>query len=76
MAKFMAKEDYKFTTAKFKSKEDYNQWCEDIITKIYYSNIAMNNEGIKEAVMEIATKLHIPEGDCLYDGGVMESTDD
>jgi len=55
--------------AKFESKEKYNQWCEDIISKIYYSNITMNNEGIKEAVMEIASKLHIPEGECLYDGG-------
>lgn len=57
-----------FMMAKFESKEEYNQWCEDIISKIYYSNIAMNNEGIKEAVMEIASKLHIPEGECLYDG--------
>lgn len=57
-----------FVMAKFESKEKYNQWCEDTISKIYYSNIAMNNEGIKEAVMEIASKLHIPEGECLYDG--------
>jgi len=60
--------------AKFESKEEYNQWCEDIISKIYYSNIAMNNEGIKEAVMEIASKLHIPEGECLYDGAEIGST--
>ena len=60
--------------AKFESKEEYNQWCEDIISKIYYSNIAMNNEGIKEAVMDIASKLHIPEGECLYDGGETGST--
>jgi len=52
--------------AKFKSKEEYNKWCEDIISKIYYSNITINNEGIKEAVMEIASKLHISEGECLY----------
>ena len=55
--------------AKFESKEAYDQWCEHIISKIYYSNIAMNNEGIKEAVTEIASKLHISEGECLYDGG-------
>ena len=61
--------------AKFESQEEYNQWCEDIISKIYYSNIAMNNEGIKEAVMDIASKLHIPEGECLYDGGEIGSTD-
>jgi len=60
--------------AKFESKEEYNQWCEDIISKIYYSNIAMNNEGIKEAVMEIASKLHIPEGECLFDGAEIGST--
>jgi len=63
-----------FIMAKFESKEEYNQWCEDIISKIYYSNIAMNNEGIKEAVMDIASKLHIPEGECLYDGGETGST--
>jgi len=63
-----------FIMAKFESKEEYNQWCEDIISKIYYSNIAMNNEGIKEAVMDIASKLHIPEGECLYDGGEIGST--
>jgi len=55
--------------AKFESEEEYYRWCEDIISKIYYSNIAMNNEGIKEAVSEIASKLHIREGECLYDGG-------
>ena len=58
-----------FVMAKFKSKEKYIEWCEDIITKIYYSNIAMNNEGIKEAVGEIASKLHMSEGEYLYDGG-------
>jgi hypothetical protein len=63
-----------FIMAKFESKEAYDQWCEHIISKIYYSNIAMNNEGIKEAVMEIASKLHISEGECLYDGGEIGST--
>ena len=63
-----------FVMAKFESKEAYNQWCEDIISKIYYSNIAMNNEGIKEAVTEIASKLHIPEGECLSDGAEIGST--
>ena len=59
--------------AKFETKEQYMQWCEDMVTKIYYANIAMNNEGIKEAVSQIASKLHIPEGECLYDGGEIGS---
>lgn len=53
--------------AKFKSEEEYLQWCEDTITKIYYSNIAMNNDGIVKALQEISSKLHIPEGECLYE---------
>ena len=52
---------------KFESKEEYNQWCEDMISKIYYSTIAMNNEGIAKAAMEIASTLHISEGDSLYE---------
>tara|TARA_R110000765_G_scaffold155852_3_gene258729 strand:+ start:1934 stop:2107 length:174 start_codon:yes stop_codon:yes gene_type:complete len=52
--------------SKFKTKEDYLDWCEQIITKIYYANIAMNNEGIKETVSEIARKLHLTEGQGLY----------
>jgi hypothetical protein len=60
--------------AKFKTREEYVEWCESIITKIYYSNIAMNNEGIKEAVTNIASTLHISEGECLYDGGEIGST--
>ena len=54
--------------AKFESKEKYIEWCEDVITKIYYSNIAMNDDGIKEAVKQIASKLHMSEGEYLYDG--------
>ena len=60
--------------AKFETEEQYMQWCEDMVTKIYYSNIAMNNAGIKEAVSQIASKLHIPEGEYLYDGGEIGST--
>lgn len=50
---------------KFESYKEYTNWMNSIITKIYYCNIAMNNEGIKEAVFEIANTLHLTEGEHL-----------
>lgn len=45
---------------KFKNIEEYREWCENTITKIYYANIALNNDAIRDAVAEIATMLHVP----------------
>ena len=50
---------------KFRTKEEYYEWCDTIITRIYYGAIAMNNEGIKDQVEEIMKTLHISEGDYL-----------
>jgi len=54
-------------SAKFKNREEYIEWCKSTITRIYYCNIAMNGEGIREVVSEIAETLHISEGDELID---------
>lgn len=51
---------------KFESKEEYLAWCEHIVKKIYYSNIAMNNENIKDAIKEISRKLWVSEGEELF----------
>ena len=40
----------------------YFRWCESMVIKIYYSNIAMRDDLIKEVVAEIASKLHYTEG--------------
>ena len=47
---------------KFETHEAYLDWCEDIVTKIYYAQIAMNDESIREAVHEVGMKLWITEG--------------
>lgn len=51
---------------KFNSREEYYKWCENMITKIYYAQIAMKDEPIREVVSEIGTKLWIKEGEELY----------
>jgi hypothetical protein len=53
--------------AKFHNREEYMDWCDSIISRIYYANIAMNNEAIKKAISEIASTLHLSEGDHLFD---------
>ena len=55
------------STGKFKNQEEYLEWCQTCILKIYYANIAMNNKAIKEVVAEIADTLHITEGRRLID---------
>lgn len=50
---------------KFKNVDEYYQWCDEMITKIYYANIAMNNQAIGDVVAKIASVLHIPNGDEL-----------
>jgi hypothetical protein len=47
---------------RFETEEEYLVWCEKLITKIYYANIAMNDNSIREAVSEIARTLHLSEG--------------
>jgi hypothetical protein len=61
--------------AQFHNSADYLDWCESIVTKIYYANIAVDNEAIKKAVAEVASTLHMSEGQYLFDGGDLESTD-
>lgn len=51
--------------AKFRTIEEYHEWCDSIITKIYYANITMNTQGIADAVSKIASVLHLSEGQQL-----------
>lgn len=53
--------------AKFRTVEEYHEWCDSIITKIYYANIAMNDQLIADAVSNIASVLHLSEGQHLID---------
>jgi hypothetical protein len=53
--------------AKFRTVKEYHGWCDSIITKIYYANIAMNDQLIADAVSKIASVLHLSEGQNLID---------
>lgn len=48
--------------AKFETFEDYQTWCEDMVNKIYYAQIAMNDAAIRDVVHEIGMKLWLQEG--------------
>jgi len=52
---------------KFRTIAEYHAWCDSIITKIYYANIAGNNQAIADAVSKIASVLHLEEGHELID---------
>jgi len=47
---------------RFETEADYDLWCRRMINKIYYANIVMNDDKIREVVSEIATRLHLSEG--------------
>ena len=47
---------------KFESREEYSNWCENIVAKIYYADIAMSNTLVGDAVAEIAHTLHCSTG--------------
>ena len=51
----------------FKDEDEYLRWCESMVIKIYYSNIAMRDDLIREVIAEIASKLHYKEGNQQYD---------
>lgn len=51
--------------ANFENQEEYEAWCVHMVGSIYYANIAMNNERIKEVVVEIARRMWVTEGDHL-----------
>lgn len=53
------------TNYKFQSENEYQLWCQNKINGIYYSNIALNDEKIKEHVQDIARTLHCSEGEQL-----------
>lgn len=48
--------------ARFETFEDYQKWCEDMVNKIYYAQIAMNDAAIRDVVREIGMKLWLQEG--------------
>lgn len=52
-------------SAKFRTINEYHAWCEDMVSKIYYANIAMNDQAIRDIVDKIASVLHITEGNSL-----------
>ena len=58
---------------KFNSENEYQSWCQNRITAIYYANIAMNNGKIAETVQEIARTLHCSEGESLVKYSTPES---
>lgn len=50
---------------KFETEEEYQIWCQSIVTQLYYANITGNNENVAKAVKEVAGMLHVREGDTL-----------
>jgi hypothetical protein len=51
---------------RFSSHDEYMEWCEAMVTKIYYAQIAMRNDLICEVVSEIGSKLWLQEGVELF----------
>ena len=60
---------------KFKTLDEYYQWCDAMVTKIYYANIAMNDQAIADVVSKIASVLHVPNHDSLI-GADTSAADD
>ena len=50
---------------KFRTVDEYHTWCEDMVTQIYYANVAMNDQGIRDVIEKIASVLHVSERDTL-----------
>jgi len=51
---------------RFSSHDEYIKWCEAMVTKIYYAQIAMNDQPIRDVVAEIGSKLWLQEGVELF----------
>jgi len=47
---------------KFGSDQEYYTWCADMVNKIYYAGICMNDERLKGVTSKISSKLHVSEG--------------
>lgn len=54
------------------TEAEYLHWCEEMVIKIYYSNIAMRDDLIKEVVAEIASKLHYIESNQTMNENLLE----
>lgn len=52
-------------SAKFQSVDEYHVWCENMVTRIYYASLAMNDQAIRDVVSKIASVLHVTEGNSL-----------
>lgn len=50
---------------KFKTEQEYLEWCSRIINKIHYRLFDMNSEGVRKVMSEITQTLHVCEGDRL-----------
>lgn len=46
----------------FETEQEYLEWCRNKIGVIYYANIAMNGDRIREVIADIASTLHCSEG--------------
>jgi hypothetical protein len=46
----------------FETEDEYFRWCDRMVGIIYYANMAMNGEKIKEVVQEISRTLWCSEG--------------
>ena len=51
--------------SRFNSEEEYLDWCDEMVTRIYYANIACSSKRIQETVKEISRKLWLAEGEEL-----------
>lgn len=44
------------------TKEEHLRKCQDWVARIYYANIAMNNDEIRKVVDEISRYYYVTEG--------------
>jgi hypothetical protein len=47
---------------KFESAHEYHMWCADVVNKIYYAGLCMNNERLKEITSEVLRSCTLSEG--------------
>ena len=63
---------------KFKSEEQFQHWCYNIMLDIYCAGISMDDERVREITSEVLSKIHTTEGYDLIkiDGTEYEDEED
>jgi ribosomal protein S25 len=52
---------------KFKSRQDYLEWCADKVQQIAVSAMVVDQESVRQVVDEIQSTIHCSEGVEMYE---------